>query len=183
MTAEDGIRTCRCADPENCTQPIPGYRCKKQFMRPLASNQCASCKRLAKETRTLRNEAERLRGMLAASKSLNVLTRTGDETASPHDITCNYRNGPLFAPGCICKVVNKHEHGLPEKTSPRHMTQAEHAAMERAFDASVTDVTTPENWICEYTNYQRCGRENDARAEECWYCHNPRPQDTRGDQP
>lgn len=32
------------------------------------------------------------------------------ETQAPHDITCNYRNGPLFGPGCICKVVNKHEH-------------------------------------------------------------------------
>lgn len=27
-----------------------------------------------------------------------------------HDITCNYRTRPLFADGCICKVVNKHEH-------------------------------------------------------------------------
>lgn len=25
-------RTCQCVDPENCTERIPGYRCKKDFM-------------------------------------------------------------------------------------------------------------------------------------------------------
>lgn len=23
-------RTCMCADPENCTQTVPGYRCKRE---------------------------------------------------------------------------------------------------------------------------------------------------------
>ena len=27
-----GERTCICADPENCTQRVPGYRCKKDFL-------------------------------------------------------------------------------------------------------------------------------------------------------
>jgi hypothetical protein len=27
-----------------------------------------------------------------------------------HEITCNYPHGPLLGPGCICKVVNKHEY-------------------------------------------------------------------------
>lgn len=31
------IRTCQCADPENCTERVPGYRCKKDFM-PKASS-------------------------------------------------------------------------------------------------------------------------------------------------
>lgn len=30
QTSED--RTCICADPENCTERVPGYRCKKDFM-------------------------------------------------------------------------------------------------------------------------------------------------------
>ena len=25
-------RVCICSDPENCTQRVPGYRCKKDFM-------------------------------------------------------------------------------------------------------------------------------------------------------
>jgi len=41
--------------------------------------------------------------------AVRVDDRRAAETPSPHDITCNYRNGPLFGPGCICKVVNKHE--------------------------------------------------------------------------
>lgn len=28
------IRTCMCADPENCTVRIPGYRCKKDYLHP-----------------------------------------------------------------------------------------------------------------------------------------------------
>lgn len=27
-----------------------------------------------------------------------------------HCLTCNYQNQPLFYPGCICQVVNKHEY-------------------------------------------------------------------------
>jgi hypothetical protein len=23
-----GVRECRCSDPENCTEAVPGYRCK-----------------------------------------------------------------------------------------------------------------------------------------------------------
>lgn len=30
------------------------------------------------------------------------------ETTVRHDVTCNYPRGPLYGPGCICMVVNKH---------------------------------------------------------------------------
>lgn len=28
----NGERMCICADPENCTERVPGYRCKRDFM-------------------------------------------------------------------------------------------------------------------------------------------------------
>lgn len=36
-------------------------------------------------------------------------------TDTIHDITCNYRGQPLGSPGCICKVVNKHDYAAMEQ--------------------------------------------------------------------
>lgn len=74
---------------------------------------------------------------------------------STHDITCNYRRGPLFADGCICKVVNKHEWRLTQDEIERLTAlQAAHEGANlaeernrlRAALEQIAEQLHPERW-------------------------------------
>lgn len=66
------------------------------------------------------NEVKALKDATAEILRLRAALDRASKGSARHDVTCNYPRGPLYGPGCICMVVNKHVFARLEAASVRY---------------------------------------------------------------
>jgi len=59
------------------------------------------------------------------------IERLESKTGIPHHVACNYPQGPMGGPGCICVVANKHE--ITEREAENERLQKENANHRRKW--------------------------------------------------
>jgi hypothetical protein len=64
-------RLCRCADPENCTERVPGYRCKKDWARSSEywkGELLAANRKMVEAMQTIQSQGEEIERLRAEVK-------------------------------------------------------------------------------------------------------------------